>query len=67
MKEMRQMRTCMNTLSMLFDYQRFEGNKALQRVIDSVHACHPVQALSLDDMNSIAAAGMPEITDKKPE
>ena len=61
------MRTYMNTLSMLFDYQRFEGNKVLQRVIDSVHACHPVQALSLDDMNSIAAAGMPEITDKKPE
>jgi len=51
------MKNCMKNLSLLFDYQRFEGNQALQYVIDSVHACHPVQSLTMDDMVSIAAAG----------
>ena len=46
-------------LKALFDYQRFEGNPALQQVIDSVHSRHPVQELSLDEMNWVAAAGVP--------
>jgi hypothetical protein len=63
------MKNCMKNLSLLFDYQRFEGNQALQYVIDSVHACHPVQSLTMDDMVSIAAAGRPynDIRKNKPE
>lgn len=61
------MNTCMKNLSLLFDYQRFEGNKALQFVIDSVHASYPVQGLTLDDMENIAAAGNPDLRNKKPE
>lgn len=51
-------------LKALFDYQKFEGNPALQSVIDSVHARYAVKELSLDEMEWVAAAGNP---DKKPE
>ena len=37
-----------NKLSALFDFQKFDGNASLQRVIDSVHSRHAVQELSLD-------------------
>lgn len=50
----------MNALHLLFDFQRFDGNRDLQQVIDSVHARFAQKALSLDDMNMIAAAGIPE-------
>ena len=51
-------------LKTLFDYQKFEGNSALQSVIDSVHSRYAVKELSLDEMEWVAAAGVP---DPKPE
>ena len=51
------------TLKSLFDFQKFEGNPALQQVIDSVHARYAVRELSLDEMDWVAAAGTP---DQKP-
>ena len=51
-------------LKSLFDYQKFEGNSALQSVIDSVHSRYAVKELSLDEMEWVAAAGIPET---KPE
>ena len=51
-------------LKSLFDYQKFEGNPELQSVIDSVHARYAVKELSLDEMEWVAAAGIPET---KPE
>jgi len=50
-------------LKTLFDYQKFEGNSALQSVIDSVHARYAVKELSLDEMEWVAAAG---VSEKKP-
>lgn len=47
------------TLKQLFDYQRFEGNRDLQQVIDSVHARYAKRELDLDEMDTVAAAGMP--------
>ena len=47
-------------LNYLFDFQRFEGNRGLQQVIDSVHAKYPLRALSLDELDMIAAAGVPD-------
>ena len=47
-------------LSDLFDYQRFARNPALQRVIDDVEARYSLpQALSLDEMYQVSAAGDP--------
>ena len=52
------------TLTYLFDYQRFEGSRTLEEVIDEVHARYAFRELSLEDMEMIAAAGVPE---KKPD
>ena len=46
-----------NKLKALFDYQKFEGNAALQSVIDSVHARYAARELSLDEMEFVNAAG----------
>lgn len=46
-------------LGRLFDYQRFEGNSGLQQVISAVHAKYPMQDLTLDEMDTVAAAGRP--------
>lgn len=46
-------------LKALFDYQKFEGNPALQQVIDSVHARLSVRELSMDEMEWVSAAGVP--------
>lgn len=55
-----------NKLSALFDFQKFDGNASLQRVIDSVHSRHAVQELSLDEMSSVNAAGTAVmVSDKK--
>ena len=51
-------------LRQLFDFQKFEGNSELQQVIDSVHARYAVRELSLDDMEFVAAAGVPETPDR---
>ena len=53
------------TLTQLFDYQRFEGNKDLQQIIDGVHARYSVRELSLDDMEFAAAAGTPDAQKKQ--
>ena len=44
----------------LFDLQRFESNASLQRVIDTVHSRHAVKRLGMEDLEWIAAAGVPE-------
>ena len=43
----------------LFDYQKFEENPDLQKVIDSTHARCQATSLSLDDMEWVNAAGQP--------
>lgn len=48
-------------LSLLFDYQKFEQNPELQRVIDSVHSRFRKQKLSDDEADMVFAAGQPEI------
>ena len=48
------------TLEQLFDFQKFEGNRDLQKVIDSVHARYAKKELSLDDMEWVSAAGTPD-------
>ena len=58
-----------NTLFRLFDYQKFEGNRALQQIISLVHArYHARRQLEPDELEYIAAAGIPGIenTTKKP-
>ena len=47
------------TLKQLFDYQRFEENRDLRQVVDSVHARYAKRELDLDEMDTVAAAGMP--------
>ena len=44
----------------LFDYQKFEGNKELRRIIDSTHARCRTKVLSLNEMEWVNAAGQPE-------
>lgn len=46
-------------LKNLFDFQKFEGNSGLQQVIDSVHSRYAVRELSLNEMEWVAAAGIP--------
>ena len=48
-----------NKLFRLFDYQKFEGNPELQKVIESTHARCQAKALSLNDMEWVNAAGQP--------
>ena len=42
-------------LTGLFDFQKFEGNWALQQVIDSVRTRYAVRELDLDEMMFVAA------------
>lgn len=49
-----------NVLRRLFDYQKFEGSRALQQVIDSTHSRYAAVELDLDEMVFIAAAGTME-------
>ena len=44
-------------LKALFDFQKFEGNAALQSVIDAVHARSAMNELSEDDLSYVNAAG----------
>ena len=44
-------------LKSLFDYQRFEQQPELQKVIDSVHARYSMRELNLDELEYVAAAG----------
>jgi len=52
-------------LSQLFDYQKYQGNRELQQVIDAVHAKYAVRELTLDDMEMVAAAGIPDLPKNK--
>lgn len=54
-------------LTKLFDFQRFEGNKELQQVIDTVHARYAVRELEMDEMEMISAAGVPVKPDQQKE
>lgn len=55
------MKVVEQTLGRLFDYQRFEANADLQRVIDATHTRYAIRGLSLEEMGCIAAAGVPEL------
>ena len=48
-------------LKELFDYQKFEGNSALQSVIDSFHSRYSVRELDLDELEYVNAAGIPNM------
>ena len=52
-------------LKNLFDFQKFEGNSDLQQIIDSTHSRYAVKELSLDEMEWVAAAGVPEMNNRK--
>ncbi len=56
-----------NKLSALFDFQKYEKNAKLQAVIDSVHARYSAARLSDDDVEFVAAAGMPKTAPEKPD
>ena len=45
-------------LSMLFDYQRFEKNVRLQKVIDEAHRRIEARELTDDELDQVAAAGV---------
>jgi predicted RNA-binding protein with PIN domain len=54
-------------LAALFEYQKYEGNAALQGVIDSVHARYASAAgreLSMEEMDVVYAAGQ-QVTREK--
>ena len=50
----------------VFDLQRFAENRRLQNVIDRSHKRCAERELSDDELNTVAAAGVPDIP-KKPE
>lgn len=52
------------TLKTLFDFQKYEGNPALQSVIDSVHSRYSARELNLDEMEWASAAGTPVLPGK---
>ena len=52
-------------LSLLFDYQKFEQNPELQKVIDSVHARFSKRMLSDDEADMVFAAGQSEIASQR--
>ena len=52
-------------LSLLFDYQKFEQNPELQRVIDAVHARLSKRRLSDNEADLVAAAGRPETANQR--
>ncbi len=54
-------------LTCLFDYQRFEGNIALQAVIDSVHSRYTRRELSPEELDMVSAAGLPEAGHRDPQ
>ena len=48
-----------NMLMSLFDFQKFEGNAALEEVIGEVHARYAARELSLEEAGMVWAAGIP--------
>ena len=53
------------SLRQLFDFQKFAGNPDLQDVIDSVHSRYQTRELSMDEMDMVFAAGVPQMPKKK--
>ena len=53
------------SLKQLFDYQKFAGNQDLRDVIDSVHSRYQTRELSMDEMDMIFAAGVPQMPKHK--
>lgn len=51
-------------LSSIFDFQRFEGNKKMQALIDDTESRY-AYALSDDDLEWVSAAGEIESKEKK--
>ncbi|MBQ6594720.1 MAG: hypothetical protein IJH78_03555 [Clostridia bacterium] len=49
----------------LFDYQKYEKNEALQAIVDAVHARYTPRALSDEEVELIAAAGIQGTGDKR--
>ncbi len=47
-------------LNRLFDYQSYETNPALEAIINAVHSRYAGRELSLDDLDMVSAAGVPE-------
>lgn len=45
-------------LESLFELQKFEENRSLQQVIDSVHARYARRSLSMEDLDCVSAAGV---------
>ena len=57
-----------NRLNQLFDYQRFENNKDLQSMINSVHARYAKRVkLEDSDVEFLNAAGTADMLQKKPD
>ena len=54
-----------NKLKQLVGYQRFEGNRDLQQVIDSVHAKYAMRELAMDELEMVNAAGIPDLPDRQ--
>ncbi len=52
------------TLSILFDYQRFENDRSLEELIDNAEDKYSAE-LSDDDLSSVSAAGEPRARKKK--
>ena len=52
-------------LSKLFDYQRFEKNERLQKLISKTHAGMEEKELTDDELDMIAAAGAAETRKQK--
>ena len=52
-------------LRLLFDFQGYEKNADLQAVIDAVHARYSARELRDDEVDSVAAAGMPGATSRR--
>ena len=52
----------MNKLARLFDYQKYESNSELAGIISDVESRYPDkrQALSDDELEFVAAAGVPD-------
>ena len=52
-------------LSRLFDYQRFEKNARLQKIIDDTHRRVEARELDDDEIDQVAAAGAPDAAKPK--
>ena len=45
-------------LEQMFDYQKFEDNASLGKLIESVHARYASRALDLEELSMVNAAGI---------